>query len=270
MNHFPGYLQSNNYPSRQKVIAFAQSLVNYIFPVIDNLRSFEEEQEHQLSALKKELVEILTPLSHQRELNVLQLTDTYFAQLPGIKEQLINDAKLIVDFDPAAYSVEEVILTYPGFLAIKIYRLTHPLYVQHIPILPRVMSEWAHSLTGIDIHPGAKIECPFFIDHGTGVVIGETTVIGKNVKIYQGVTLGALAVKKEEAKTKRHPTIEDNVTIYANSTILGGDTVVGHDSVIGGNTWLTNSVLPHSIVYTKSETIVSDRKDFTEPINFVI
>jgi serine O-acetyltransferase len=133
-----------------------------------------------------------------------------------------------------------------------------------------MMSELAHSRTGIDINPGAVIGCPFFIDHGTGIVIGETSVIGKNVKMYQGVTLGALAVRKEDAQFKRHPTIEDNVVIYANSTILGGKTVIGHDSTVGGNTWIIESVIPHSVVYTKNQIIIADKKDFTEPLNFII
>ena len=134
-----------------------------------------------------------------------------------------------------------------------IYRLSHPLYKLKIPIIPRLFSEHAHSITGIDINPGAKIGNSFFIDHGTGIVIGETTVIGNNVKIYQGVTLGALNVRKEDAKTKRHPSIEDNVIIYSGATILGGNTIVGHDSIIGGNVWLTSSIDPYSVVYHKSE-----------------
>jgi serine O-acetyltransferase len=270
MNDFPGYLQRNHYPSRQEVIRFTESLIEYLFPEAEHAAALQELQAKQLSVLGKQLVEILTPLSHHQPIAVLDVVNNYLAQLPQIKSYLLCDARLILSFDPAAFSMEEVILSYPGFLAIKVYRLAHPLYEAGIPLLPRMMSEWAHSQTGIDIHPGATIGTPFFIDHGTGVVIGETTVIGENVKIYQGVTLGALAVKKEQARKKRHPTIQDNVTIYANSTILGGDTVVGHDSVIGGNTWLTTSVLPHSIVYTKSETIVSDKKEFTEPMNFVI
>lgn len=269
MDTFPGYLLSHHYPSKQKVVALTELLIQYLFPVVDQAGQFEMLQAKQLSIISKQLVEILTPLSHHHEMSVLTEVDHYLLQLPEIKNHLLCDARLILSFDPAAYSIEEVILSYPGFLAIKVYRLAHPLYQRQIPLLPRMMSEWAHSQTGIDIHPGATIGTPFFIDHGTGVVIGETTVIGQNVKIYQGVTLGALAVKKEEAKQKRHPTIEDNVTIYANSTILGGDTVVGHDTIIGGNTWLTSSVLPYSIVYTKSETIVADKKGFNEPINFV-
>jgi serine O-acetyltransferase len=162
---------------------------------------------------------------------------------------------------------------YPGFYAIAAYRFSHELYIMKIPILPRLISEHAHSVTGIDIHPGAKIGSGFFIDHGTGVVIGETSILGDNVKIYQGVTLGALSVAKSEANKKRHPSIEDNVIIYSGTTILGGKTVIGHDSIIGGNVWLTESVPPFSLVYHKSEIRVRANKDFDEPIdaiNFII
>jgi serine O-acetyltransferase len=176
----------------------------------------------------------------------------------------------MLSFDPAAYSLEEVIISYPGFSAITVYRLAHELYKMSVPIIPRMMSEYAHSKTGIDINPGASIGCPFFIDHGTGIVIGETTHIGNNVKLYQGVTLGALSVRKEDVQQKRHPTIEDNVVIYAGSTILGGTTLIGHDSIIGGNTWIIDSVQPWSIVYHKNQTIITNRKDFTEPLNFII
>ena len=148
--------------------------------------------------------------------------------------------------------------------------MAHILYDLNVPILPRVMAEYAHEKTGIDIHPGAKIDSPFFIDHGTGVVIGETAVIGKQVKLYQGVTLGALTVDKGMANTKRHPTIEDRVIIYAGSTILGGNTTIGHDTVVGGNTWITESILPHSVVYRNHRVVVKDSKDYNGEIDFVI
>jgi serine O-acetyltransferase len=166
--------------------------------------------------------------------------------------------------------VEEVILCYPGFYALTIHRLSHILYQEEVPVLPRIMSEHAHSKTGIDIHPGARIGNKFFIDHGTGIVIGETAEVGNNVKIYQGVTLGAMYVQKKMKQTKRHPTIEDNVIIYAGSTILGGNTVIGHDTIIGGNVWVTESVMPHSVVYRQHKSVVRDSKKFKEPINFVI
>ena len=172
----------------------------------------------------------------------------YMGNLPKILEQLNQDAKFIFENDPAANSVEEVYLSYPGFYAIAIYRLSHELSNFDLPLIPRLMSESAHSLTGTDINPSAKIGVPFFIDHATGVVIGETTVIKDRVKVYQGVTLGGLSVDKSMANTKRHPTIESNVTIYANATILGGNTVIGKNSTIGGNVWLTSSVKENSMV----------------------
>jgi len=177
----------------------------------------------------------------------------FLVGLPDILEKLNRDAKCLYQHDPAANSVEEVILAYPGFFAIAVYRLSHEFQKNNMPLVPRMMSEYAHRLTGIDIHPGATIGSPFFIDHGTGVVIGESAVIRNHVKIYQGVTLGALQVSKDMKDTKRHPTVEDDVTIYAGSTILGGDTVIGAHSTIGGNVWLTQSVPPNSLVYQTSE-----------------
>lgn len=174
--------------------------------------------------------------------------EQYLQKLPSILEKLNLDARAIADNDPAANSVEEVYLSYPGFFAIAIYRLSHELYKVKLPLVPRLMTEWAHRLTGTDINPGATIGNSFFIDHATGVVIGETAVIKDKVKIYQGVTLGALYVERGLRNKKRHPTIENNVTIYANATILGGDTVVGANSIIGGNAWLTASVPENSIV----------------------
>ena len=177
------------------------------------------------------------------------LVGSFFGELPVIRDLLDLDIRAAFSGDPAAKSIEEVILSYPGLEAIMVHRLAHFFWVREVPLIPRMMSKIVHTRTGIDIHPGAEIGESFFIDHGTGVVIGETSVIGKNVKIYQGVTLGALSVKKELAGKKRHPTIEDNVTIYSGATILGGDTVIGRDSVIGGNVWITHSVPPGSTVY---------------------
>ncbi|MDR2701710.1 MAG: serine acetyltransferase [Spirochaetaceae bacterium] len=177
------------------------------------------------------------------------LVGSFFRELPAIRAMLGTDIRAAFKGDPAAKSLDEVILSYPGLEAILVHRLAHFLWLQGIPLIPRMMSEYVHSRTGIDIHPGAEIGESFFIDHGTGVVIGETTVIGKNVKLYQGVTLGALSVKKELAGKKRHPTIEDDVTIYAGATILGGGTIIGCGSVIGGNVWITKSVPPGSTIY---------------------
>jgi len=199
-----------------------------------------------------------------------EITNDFFSETPAIYKTLLQDAEAVLNFDPAAKSIEEVLVAYPGFYATAVYRFSHQLYKTGVKILPRFFSEYAHSKTGIDIHPGAIIGKSFFIDHGTGIVIGETTVIGNKVKVYQGVTLGALSVSKNKAKTKRHPTIENNVTIYSGATILGGETVIGHDSVIGGNVWLTNSVQPFSIVYHKSEVTIRDNNPLPEALNFVI
>ncbi|MEQ1691913.1 MAG: serine O-acetyltransferase [Gemmatimonas sp.] len=176
----------------------------------------------------------------------------FLERLPAVHELLLTDAQAIHAGDPAAESLDEVILAYPGFLATAVHRLAHELYVLKVPLAPRLVSEWAHRETGIDIHPGAQIGASFAIDHGTGIVIGETSVIGERVKVYQGVTLGALAVSKHLANRKRHPTVGDDAVIYANATILGGNTVVGAGSIIGGNVWLTASVPPRSVVQFNS------------------
>ena len=174
-------------------------------------------------------------------------------KLPYLRDMLHSDIESAYSGDPAARSKEEILLSYPSVTAVTIYRLANVLYEKDVPVIPRIMSEVAHEMTGIDIHPGASIGCCFFIDHGTGVVIGETCTIGSNVKIYQGVTLGAKSFKTDSdgklvKGIKRHPDIQDNVVIYAGATILGGDTLIGHDSVIGGNVWLTHSVPPYSVV----------------------
>lgn len=178
----------------------------------------------------------------------------FLLKLPEILENLNLDAQELVNNDPASNNIEEVYLAYPGFYAIAIYRFSHELFKLDTPVIPRLMSEYAHSKTGTDIHPGATIGKYFFIDHATGTVIGETCVIKDHVKIYQGVTLGALQVEKSMKNTKRHPTVEDNVTIYANATILGGNTVIGKNSIIGGNVWITESIPENSLVYHKPET----------------
>jgi serine O-acetyltransferase len=194
----------------------------------------------------------------------------FIQSLPGIKSLLLKDAQFILESDPAARDLVEVIAVYPGFFAIYCYRIAHSIHITSVPLLPRMITEYAHKITGIDIHPGAEIGNPFSIDHGTGIVIGETTWIGNYVKLYQGVTLGALSVDKSKASSKRHPTIEDNVILYAGSTILGGETVVGHDSIIGGNVWLTQSVDSFSVVYHKSEIVVREQNKSADPINFII
>ena len=200
--------------------------------------------------LQKEIV-LLCPGRDAKE-----IVDEFVAALPEVRRLVDTDVQAAYDGDPAATSRMEVVMAYPGLYAVTIHRLAHVLYKLKVPIIPRVMSELAHSKTGIDIHPGATIGERFFIDHGTGVVIGETTIIGRNVRLYQGVTLGGLSFDKDANGAlvkglKRHPNIEDNVVIYANATILGGDTTIGHDSEIGGNVWIKESVPPYSRVYNK-------------------
>jgi serine O-acetyltransferase len=194
------------------------------------------------SALASRYPNVSTDIPHQ-----------FMEQLPELYDWLRQDAEALFEADPAARSVDEVILTYPGFYAITIYRVAHALHLLGFPLLPRLLTELAHQRTGVDIHPGATIGRRFVIDHGTGVVIGETTVIGTGVNIYQGVTLGALQVQKALADKKRHPTLEDNVVVYANATILGGGTVVGRGSIIAGNAFITQSIPPESLVTRRSE-----------------
>ena len=182
-----------------------------------------------------------------------KIVAAFLARLPGVRKMLVEDVRAAYEGDPAALTYAEVQIAYPGLLAVASHRIAHELYVLDVPVIPRIMSEWTHSKTGVDIHPGATVGHGFFIDHATGVVIGETTVIGNRVKIYQGVTLGARSFPLDEhgnpiKHIKRHPTVEDDVVIYANATILGGNTVIGKGSTIGGNVFLTESVLPHTVV----------------------
>ncbi len=231
----------------------ARSSLTLLFP------HFGSTPAHDVAVVREEVAQ-LGRMLHETAFAVLDgdadaastAQDTYLAALPGIRVALLEDADAVVQGDPAAGSRDEVILAYPGFLAVAVHRLAHVLYGLRVPLLPRLMSEWAHRETGIDIHPGATIGHGFAIDHGTGVVIGETTHIGDRVRVYQGVTLGALAVHKRLAHRKRHPTIGDDVVIYANATILGGDTVVGAGSIIGGNVWLMQSVPTRSVVQFES------------------
>ena len=257
--------QSLLLPVTGKVQGFADDLLGVLLPHFCNETYFSaDELDGRLRLVKRNLRDALVPLESRMKCSVGDTALEFFDRLPGIHERLLRDADAIFQGDPAAESVDEVISAYPGFLAIAVYRIAHEFYDLGVPIFPRILSEYAHFRTGIDIHPGAGIGCPFFIDHGTGVVIGETTLIGDGVKLYQGVTLGALAVSKDLSAKKRHPTIEDNVVIYSNATILGGKTIVGHDSVIGGNVWLTDSVRPFSIVYHKSEVKVRDARNPVE------
>jgi serine O-acetyltransferase len=267
---YSGYILRRNLPDQKSVASFTEELYQYLFPVVDNEADYLEQHELVMVRLKVHLHTLITTCINGSNNKVDNVVHHFFEQLSSTCNALIKDAQFILDYDPAANSIEEIILSYPGFYAIAIYRLANILYKQQIDILPRMMSELAHSKTGIDINSGATIGCPFFIDHGTGIVVGETTVIGNAVKLYQGVTLGALAVRKEDAETKRHPTIEDNVVIYAGSTILGGETTIGHDCIIGGNTWITENVPAFSVVYHTAQTVVKDRRDFKEPVNFII
>lgn len=213
-----------------------------------------------IDLLEKQFAEIYKLACFDREIPCEIAWHTFLEKLPNLLEQLNLDANAIVNNDPASNSVEEVYLAYPGFYAIAIYRLSHELYLLNIPLIPRLMSEYAHRLTGVDIHSGATIGESFFIDHATGIVIGETCVIHNNVKIYQGVTLGALMVKKSLKNSKRHPTVEENVTIYANATILGGDTIIGANSIIGGNVWVTKSIPKDSLVYHNAKAQMKPKR----------
>jgi len=255
-----------NLPGRESIDNILQDLEKLLFPGFlenvctdrEHLRKITVEKVKKLSmALKQEVEKSLSFSVRHGKLNcghegcgavAALVVEEFFEELPKIRVILEKDLEAAVRGDPAAMSDNEVILSYPGFQAIAVNRIAHFFWTRQVPIIPRLMSEIVHGRTGIDIHPGAQIGESFFIDHGTGVVIGETTVIGKNVKLYQGVTLGALSVKKEESGHKRHPTIEDDVTIYANATILGGETVIGGGSIIGGSVWITQSVPPGSRV----------------------
>ena len=198
---------------------------------------------------------------------ISRISFTLYNEIPSIYNSLQKDANAILNTDPAADCISEIINSYPGFLAIAFYRISNAISNLKINMLPRIISEYAHSKTGIDIHPNAKIDVPFVIDHGTGIVIGETCIIGKNVSIYQGVTLGALQVDKSMEEKKRHPTVEDNVVIYANATILGGSTIIGNNSVIGGNTFITKSVNPFSMVMQANKNNIINQIE-NQDINF--
>ena len=219
-----------------------------------------------VAALRALLMEVLTGAGPEP---AAALADRFLGELPAIRAALLRDAEAIRAWDPAAEELDEVILAYPGFFAIAIHRVAHAFYLMRVPVFPRLLAEWAHGFTGIDIHPGAQIGDSFAIDHGTGIVIGESAVIGDRVKIYQGVTLGALSVSKTLAGAKRHPTIEADVVIYAGATILGGTTVVGVGAVIGGNTWITASVAPRTVV-THHEPMTRTKSSAEELIDFVI
>lgn len=246
-----------NLPSPPLVNEFNDSLLSILFPAYSDL-SFNSEHDLAIEFKRNQelLLRILLYIEGRLKINSEKILTKFYNELPGIYNALLLDAEAIEKGDPAAISRDEVIRSYPGFYAIAVYRIAHALHNLKVPLIPRMLTEIAHSKTGIDIHPAATIGPYFFIDHGTGIVIGETTVIGKNVKLYQGVTLGALSVDKKMATTKRHPTLKDNVVIYAGATILGGKTIVGENSVIGGNVWLTKSVPANSTIYHKAQLSV--------------
>ncbi len=245
-------MEFNKYDLRLKdeVAFFTKELFYALFDDVCNKRA---------ASLKEKFTTILKRLNVTEEVKIWEQYSTSFCT---IREKLDLDAEAFESSDPACKSLAEVYLAYPGFHAIAIHRLSHELYKMNIPILPRMISEYGHGLTGTDIHPGAVIGDSFFIDHATGIIIGETTVIKDHVKIFQGVTLGGLQVKKELASVKRHPTIENNVIIYANATILGGEVTIGEGSIIGANVCITDTVSPGSIVTFESENTITTRKSY--------
>jgi len=246
-------------PNRKEVIDLIKDLQSLLFPGYFKSRSVTQEGLSGLSLLRKienELVTLLekVALFHSEADAPKEIASSFLERLPRIKALLFKDMQALYEGDPAAKSHEEVLLCYPGFYAISIYRLAHELYELKVPMLPRIMTEFAHEKTGVDIHAGAKIGEYFFIDHGTGIVVGETTVIGDHVKLYQGVTLGAKSFEVDEngnpiKNLKRHPNIGNHVVIYANATILGGQTTVGDGCTIGASVWLTRSVEPGKTLY---------------------
>jgi serine O-acetyltransferase len=254
---------------RSLAVSFIDHLFHFLFTPNKGEFNSAEKVKHELQNLRNTCSSLLYDVLSLEE-QAEAATDRFFAALSDIYELLLKDARAVASFDPAASSVEEVLAAYPGFYATAIYRFAHQFYKDKVPVLPRFLTEHAHSKTGIDIHPGAEIGESFFIDHGTGIVIGQSTAIGNNVKLYQGVTLGALSAAKNLANKKRHPNIGNNVIIYAGSTILGGETTIGDNSIIGGNVWLTNSVAPNSVVYHQSNVLVKGKQPLPEPLNFVI
>ena len=239
---FPGYARDKNYR---------------IYNAKHNLSMLIEDVMFNLNRQVSLVLQVHGTEAAEAEERAQEICLSFFRQIPEIRAVVQTDLQAAYDGDPAATSMDEIIFSYPGLFAITVYRLAHVLYVLKVPMIPRIMTEYAHGVTGIDIHPGATIGKYFFIDHGTGIVIGETTVIGENVKIYQGVTLGGLSTRGGQSLrgTKRHPTIEDNVTIYANAAILGGATVVGRDSVIGASAFITHSIAPCTTVSIKNQEL---------------
>lgn len=252
--------EGQQFPTKAQIEAFVSRFFDLLF--CNHSSIAVQDIEAELNLALADLTRCLQQEALSDESSVHSVISALKQQLPQLYSDLLLDAEAIENGDPAAVSRSEVIRTYPGFLAISYYRLAHVLWSEGVAFIPRMITEIAHSKTGIDIHPGAQIGQSFFIDHGTGIVIGETTVIGNHVKLYQGVTLGALSVQKELSSTKRHPTIEDRVVIYAGATILGGETRIGEDSIIGGNTWITESVPSQSLVTHTSEVTIKQRNSY--------
>lgn len=266
----PLYGKKLRLPDRQAVILLIKDIRRLIFPAYYGEAALMSLAPEDYAALLLERIEkqlqrqIALTLPEEQEAQASELAAEMVTKLPQIARQVQMDLEATFDGDPAAGSREEILFSYPGLFAILVYRVAHELYRLHIPILPRMMSEYAHSHTGIDIHPGAQIGDYFFIDHGTGIVVGETTVIGDRVKLYQGVTLGALSTRDghHSLPGKRHPTVEDDVTIYSGASILGGDTVIGRGSVVGGNAFLTDSVQKDTrVVIHAPETVFKSRRN---------
>lgn len=247
----------------EKIIDFIYEVRKSFFPNI-----FESVKNKNINKYKKQKIAkakkiLLNEIKKVKKTNVEEM-DNIFEEIKKVEKILNKDIEMFMESDPAVFSKEEVVLAYPGLFAIFVYRISHVLYLYKIPLVPRVMTEYAHQVTGIDIHPGAQIGNKFFIDHGTGIVIGETSIIGNNVKIYQGVTIGALSLDKGKMlkNVKRHPTIKNNVTLYANATLLGGNTVIGDNVIIGGNTFITSSVNDNMMVFLKKQDLVcKERKN---------
>jgi len=255
-------------PSMDHISTWLESVFEWMFLGGRDLQTYEDYLRKK-DLLTEELITLLVKVVTLEESQ--EAAEKFFDSVVLLYTALEEDLDALFSNDPAAFSRTEVIVSYPGFFAVCVYRISHWLWKRGIPVVPRLISEYAHSRTGVDIHPAARIGSRFVIDHGTGVVIGETSTIGNNVKIYQGVTLGAVSVNKEKADIKRHPTVEDDVTIYANATILGGNTVIGKGAVVGGNVWITSSIPPYALVYHKSKMIIKEiRSSATDPINFVI
>ena len=261
-------LDPRQHPDKEVVIDMIGKLLRIVYPGAFREKTYRiYNARHNLSMLiedvmynlNKQIAIVLrgTMEESAAEEKAQELSLAFFRQIPGVRAMAQTDVEAFYAGDPAAYSIDEIIFCYPGLFAITVYRLAHVLYALGVPMLPRIMTEHAHSVTGIDINPGAKIGRYFFIDHGTGIVIGETCVIGDHVKIYQGVTLGALTTRGGQSLRgkRRHPTIEDNVTIYAGASVLGGDTVIGHDCIIGSNAFITQSVAANTTVTIKNQEL---------------